>query len=79
LVPLGGLAIGGRFGWPEPEGEKRCVDLSATDWERLATVSPPNPVGDPVETFGLERLLSRLGPVYQHRDWETLHLLRRTC
>ena len=79
LVPLGGLAIGGRFGWPEPEGETRCVDLSATDWERLATVSPPNPVWDAVQTFGLERLLSRLGPVYQHRDWETLHLLRRTC
>jgi hypothetical protein len=78
-VPLGGLAIGGRFGWPEREGDARCLDPGATGWERLATISPPTPVWDGVHILGLEPLLSHLGPVYQHQDWETLHLLRRIC
>lgn len=77
-APVGGLAVGGRYAWPEGAPDGRCPD-GGLAWDRVATATPRSPAWAAIRAAGLAPLVpARLAPVLS-REQDALHLLRRRC
>jgi hypothetical protein len=77
-APVGGLAVGGHYAWPEGAPDGRCPD-GGPAWEHVATAEPDSPVWDAVRAAGLAPLVpTGLVPVLG-REQDAFHLLRRRC
>jgi Dolichyl-phosphate-mannose-protein mannosyltransferase len=77
-APVGGLAVGGHYAWPEGAPDGSCSD-GGPAWDRVATTPPDSPVWDAVRAAGLAPLVPPGMARVLGREQDAFHLLRRRC